>query len=216
VLRELNLRSTPRANAWTQPLQRFGRAQRAVGVSRSFGLALIVSVALVSGSVGAVAAPPRGGVVPAAPVFAAPASTRTEVVGRVTYIADGDTVHVTDSAGSRIKVRALGIDSPEASTPQLPPQCWGPEATRFARATLLNKQVTVVSDPTQDAYDRYGRILGYLYLADGSNYSVLAASAGAARTYIFRRRPVTEYPAIAAAEAEARAAGRGLWGACPA
>ncbi|WP_433284156.1 thermonuclease family protein [Pseudonocardia sp. CA-142604] len=185
-------------------------------MSRRLGLALVVSVALVSGAVGAVAAPPGGGVALGGAVFAAPASTRTEVAGKVIFIADGDTVHVRDALGSRVKVRVLGINSPEDRNPQLPAQCWGPEATQFARTTLLNKQVTVVSDPTQDAFDRYGRVLGYVYLADGSNYSVLAARAGAARTYVFHRRPVTEYPAIAAAEAEARAAGRGLWGACPA
>ncbi|MFD1650174.1 thermonuclease family protein [Pseudonocardia alaniniphila] len=196
--------------------QRFGRDQRAVGMSRSLGLALIASVALVSGAVGAVAGPPGGGVALGASAFAVPASARPEVVGKVIFVPDGDTVHVRDSLGSRIKVRVLGINSPEDRNPQLPAQCWGPEATRFARTTLLNKQVTVVTDTTQDAFDRYGRVLGYVYLADGSNYSVLAARAGAARAYIFHRRPVTEYPAIVAAEAEARAAGRGLWGVCPA
>ena len=183
---------------------------------RSLGLALLVSVALASGSAGTVADPPSVGVVPAATVFVAPAAAPTDVAASVTYIADGDTVHVTDALGSKIKVRVLGIDTPETRNPQLPVQCWGPEATQFATAILLNKQVTVVGDPTQDVRDRYGRVLGYLYLADGSNYSVLAARAGAARTYIFDGQPVTEHPASAAAEAEARAAGRGLWGACPA
>jgi micrococcal nuclease len=185
-------------------------------MGRSLGLALIASVALVSGAAGAVAAPPGSGVALGASVFATPAAARTEVVGKVIFVADGDTVHLRDSLGSRIKVRVLGINSPEDRNPPLPAQCWGPEATQFARTTLLNKQVTVVSDPAQDAFDRYGRVLGYVYLPDGSNYSVLAARAGSARTYIFHRRPVAEYPAIAAAEAEARAARRGLWGACPA
>jgi micrococcal nuclease len=57
-------------------------------------------------------------------------------------------------------------------------------------------------------------VLAYLYLADGSNYSVLAAHAGAARSYIYNRNPVTEQTAIAAAEADAQAAQRGLWGTC--
>lgn len=111
-------------------------------VIRSLGLALLVSVALASGSAGTVAAPPSVGVVPAATVFAAPAAAPTDVTGSVTYIADGDTVHVTDPLGSKIKVRVLGIDTPETRNPQLPVQCWGPEATQFATATLLNKQVT--------------------------------------------------------------------------
>ena len=71
----------------------------------------------------------------------------------------------------------------------------------------------LVGDPTQAMRDRYGRLLAYLYLPDGSNYSVLAAAAGAARDYVYDV-PDTEHPAIAAAAEEARAARRGLWGAC--
>ena len=66
----------------------------------------------------------------------------------MTLIADGDTVHVTDPLGVKIKVRVLGIDTPETRDPQLPVQCWGPETTQFATATLLHQQVTVVGDPT--------------------------------------------------------------------
>jgi micrococcal nuclease len=182
-------------------------------VIRSLGLAVLVSAALVSTSAGA---PSSGAVVPAATLSVASASAPAGVVGTVIYIADGDTVHVTDALGSKTKVRVLGIDTPETRNPQLPVQCWGPEATQFATATLLHQQVTVVADPTQDARDRFGRLLAYLYLPDGSNYSVLAARAGVARAYIYDNRPVTEHTAIAAAEADARAAGRGLWGTCPA
>ncbi|CAJ1507074.1 thermonuclease family protein [[Mycobacterium] burgundiense] len=39
-----------------------------------------------------------------------------------------------------------------------------------------------------------------------------AARAGMAQAYIYRGRPVQRYPQIAAAEREAQAAGRGLWG----
>ncbi|WP_219413787.1 hypothetical protein [Pseudonocardia nigra] len=48
------------------------------------------------------------------------------------------------------------------------------------------------------------------------HYFVLAADAGAARSYVFQRNPVREHSVIAAAEADSRAAQRGLWGACPA
>ncbi|MCO1659185.1 thermonuclease family protein [Pseudonocardia humida] len=133
----------------------------------------------------------------------------------MSYVVDGDTVHVLDGRGSKIKVRVLGIDTPETRDPRKPVQCWGPEATQFATATLLGQQVTLVTDASQDARDRYGRVLAYLVLADGSNYSVLAASAGVARSYVYNRNPVSEHAAITAAEADARTGGRGLWGACP-
>jgi len=56
------------------------------------------------------------------------------------------------------------------------------------------------------------RTLAYLVKADGWNYSVEAARAGAAHAYVYNRTPVQKYGEILAAEREARAAGRGLWG----
>jgi micrococcal nuclease len=72
--------------------------------------------------------------------------------------------------------------------------------------------VAFVPDPTQDRTDRYGRTLAYLVKADGWNYSVEAARAGTAHAYIYDGSPVQKYGEIAAAEQEARSAGRGLWG----
>ena len=135
--------------------------------------------------------------------------------GRVTYIADGDTVHVTPPGRERIKVRILGIDTPETRDPRVGVECWGPEATAFATDTLSGRHVTLVGDPTQAAVDTYGRTLAYVVLDDGASYSVLAAAAGVARPYVYDDRPVLEHPAITAAADGARAAGRGLWGACP-
>jgi micrococcal nuclease len=132
----------------------------------------------------------------------------------VSRVVDGDTVHVTDTRGSRVKVRVLGIDTPETVDPRKPVQCWGPEATRFATTTLLNKKVSLITDPTQAVRDRHDRLLAYVYLPDGTNYSVLAAGAGVARSYVFNGTPVAQHAAIAAAEGQARAAHQGLWGAC--
>jgi micrococcal nuclease len=184
-------------------------------VTRRLGLTALLLAALVA-STGATAGPLTTAASPVRPVAV---SSTTAAAPRglpvtVTYIVDGDTVHVIDSRSSKIKVRILGIDTPETRDPRKPVQCWGPEATAFATRTLLRHQVTLVTDPTQDVRDRYGRTLAYLYLPDGNNYSVLAAHAGAARSYIYNRTPVAEHAAISAAEAEARTAKRGLWGRC--
>ena len=48
----------------------------------------------------------------------------------------------------------LGIDTPEATKKV---GCWGPQATEFAKSTLLGARVAIVTDPTQDLHDRYGR-----------------------------------------------------------
>jgi endonuclease YncB( thermonuclease family) len=48
--------------------------------------------------------------------------------------------------------------------------------------------------------------------ADGWDYSVEAARAGAAHSYIYHDHPGARAEEIAAAEQEAKAAGLGLWG----
>jgi micrococcal nuclease len=106
----------------------------------------------------------------------------------------------------------LGIDTPETKKPGYTVGCWGPEATKFAESTMLGQRVALVADPTQDKTDRYGRTLAYLVRQDGWDYSVEAARAGAARSYVYGGVPVSRYDAIAGAEQQARTARRGLWG----
>ena len=76
----------------------------------------------------------------------------------------------------------------------------GPEATPSATTTLLNKKVSLITDPTQAVRDRNDLLLAYVYLPDGTNPTVIAASAGVARSYVFNGTPVAQHAAIAAAE----------------
>jgi len=131
----------------------------------------------------------------------------------VLRVVDGDTVDIVDDVRGRLRVRLLGIDTPETKKPGYTVGCWGPEATAFATETLLGQRVTLTPDPTQDRTDRYGRTLAYLTKADGWDYSTEAARTGAARSYVYRGHPAARAGDIAAAEAEAEAAQRGLWGA---
>src|SRR3954447_4615295 len=87
-----------------------------------------------------------------------------------------------------------------------------PQATDFAESTLLGQRVALITDPTQDLHDRFGRTLAYLDEADGWDYSVEAARAGMAHSYVYASNPVARHAAIEAAEQEARDAHRGLWG----
>jgi micrococcal nuclease len=130
----------------------------------------------------------------------------------VLKVVDGDTVDVKDDVRGRLRIRLLGIDTPETKKPHYTVGCWGPEATEFAQYTLIGQRVAVIADPSQDRTDRYGRTLAYLDRADGWDYSIEAARAGAAHSYIYGGVPAQRYQQIAAAEQEARDAGRGLWG----
>lgn len=141
----------------------------------------------------------------------APSSTQPAVPGQpaaVVEVVDGDTVDVVTAAGKELTIRVLGIDTPEVYGGA---ECWGAEASQFARDTLAGKTVGLVTDETQDDIDRYGQTLRYLILPDGSNYSVLAAEAGAAHSYVYDN-PVSVHEAIVAAEQRAQEAQAGLWG----
>jgi endonuclease YncB( thermonuclease family) len=162
-------------------------------VARSCGIAGAVMIALAVGT----------------PTVTADPVTATALVLEVV---DGDTIDIRDDNRGHLRVRVLGIDSPETKKPGEPVGCWGPEATAFAKSTMLGQRVALVTDPTQARTDRYGRTLAYLVRADGWDYSVEAARAGAARSYVYGGVPVSRHILIAAAEAEARNAGRGLWG----
>jgi hypothetical protein len=70
--------------------------------------------------------------------------------------------------------------------------------------------VRLVPDPTQDSVDQYGRTLAYLILPDGTDFSVAAAAAGAARSASYDG-PVARHAQITAAEDQAKTAARGVW-----
>jgi micrococcal nuclease len=147
--------------------------------------------------------------------FVAPASANADPVNataEVLRVVDGDTIDIRDDIRGRLRVRVLGIDTPETKKPGYEVGCWGPEATEFARSTMVGQRVAFVTDPTQDRTDRYGRTLAYLVKPDGWDYSVEAARAGTAKSYVYGGVPVSRYGAIEAAQAEAQAAQRGLWG----
>jgi micrococcal nuclease len=75
----------------------------------------------------------------------------------VLKVVDGDTVDIVDDVRGRLRIRLLGIDTPETKKPGYTVGCWGPQATQFAKDTLLGQRVALIPDPTQDRTDRYGR-----------------------------------------------------------
>ena len=127
----------------------------------------------------------------------------------VLKVVDGDTIDIRDDVRGRLRVRLLGIDAPETKKPGYTVGCWGPQATAFANSTMLDQRVALVTDPTQDGTDRYGRTLAYLVRADGWDYSVEAARAGTAHSYVYGGVPVSRYDDIEAAQSEAQSASRG-------
>lgn len=143
----------------------------------------------------------------------------TSVEGYVVELVDGDTFvmcisreyscSVTDET---MEVRLVQIDTPEVGTDG---ECYG-EAASLELADLLIEGVPViaVTDPHLDQVDRYGRMLAWVWSPiELVNLSMV--SRGAAAPYFYRGQRGAFADRIESAARGARAANRGLWGACP-
>ena len=129
----------------------------------------------------------------------------------VERIVDGDTIVV---AGG-IRVRFIGMNTPETRDPRTGIECFGPEASRHTTELLpAGTPVRLVYDVERT--DQYGRTLAYVHrLSDGLFVNVALVRDGFAQVATYPPN-VAHVDELRAAEAEARLAGRGLWAGCPA
>jgi endonuclease YncB( thermonuclease family) len=118
-------------------------------------------------------------------------------------VLDGDTISISID-GQTYRLRYIGIDTPEDSAP------FANEATDFNRKLVEGQQVTLEKDVSET--DRYGRLLRYVYLADGTLVNAELVRLGFARAVAYP--PDTRYQRLLLQkEQEAQAAGLGIWGA---
>lgn len=126
----------------------------------------------------------------------------------VVRVIDGDTVELEHTGRARL----IGIDTPETVKPNTPVQCYGPQASA-ATKRLLPKGTRVRVSFDREHHDHYGRSLVYLFAPSGRMVNATLVRQGYART--LRIEPNTRHAGrFAALQSEARAAHRGLWGAC--
>lgn len=147
-----------------------------------------------------------------------PADAPGRIHGRVVRVADGDTITVRTRAGERVKVRLLGIDAPESTTLRRGhAECGGRQAKALMqRLAAEHPAVTLVSDPSQDDVDRYGRHLAYVVpTGGGTSFQERVLQAGWAQVYVFRKSsPPARTSRFRAAADRARGDRRGVWNAC--
>ncbi len=84
----------------------------------------------------------------------------TEV--KVVRVVDGDTVVIAFN-GTTTKARLIGVDTLESVDPRRPVECYSVEAKEYMGQLLSNPTVYIETDKTQGVYDKYGRILVYMY-----------------------------------------------------
>jgi micrococcal nuclease len=123
---------------------------------------------------------------------------------KVTRVIDGDTAVLEGGA----RVRFLGIDAPEMERDGRPADPLAHESKDFVAGLIKGKPVRLEYD--RERYDRYGRLLAYLFLPDGAMVNAAVVSRSLARVYT--QAPNLRYQEdLNAAQREAMAAGRGLW-----
>lgn len=140
----------------------------------------------------------------------------------VTKVVDGDTFEVIID-GKTEKIRMLGIDSPEkfesrklnndTSRTHKDKQTiimLGYLASEYTERLIGNKKVILISDSIGDKTDKYGRLLRYVYLEDGTFINLKIVQDGYAEAY--RKYNYSKKDEFIKAEKTAREEKRGLWG----
>ncbi len=139
---------------------------------------------------------------------------KSEVVkseqGVVSRVIDGDTLEVM-AGGELIKIRVIGINTPETVDPRKSVECFGQQASTQAKAMLLNQKVYLEKDLTQDNQDKYGRYLRFVWLeSDNADYGKQMILQGYAFEYTYQK-PYKYQLEYKSAQKVAENEKKGLW-----
>jgi micrococcal nuclease len=146
----------------------------------------------------------------------APVGATEEAI--VVRVVDGDTIVVDRGFGDE-RVRYIGVDTPETVAPNTPIQWMGREASAANEALVAGETVRLEKDVSET--DRFGRLLRYVWVEDGSaasgwllvNLALVERGFAQVSTYPPDVRYVDLY---LEAQESARSEEAGLWGPEPA
>lgn len=164
----------------------------------------------------------------------APVKRAQRIRARITSVVDGDTIKVKALENTKrdfYTVRLIGIDTPETKKPGTPIECGGKRAV----SSMLNmafsapedsdgnglfdteggqgRRVTLLTDPSQSTFDRYGRLLAYVTTASGNNLARSLLSNGWANL-LTSGSPFSAIGQFTAARRTAKSNKRGSWRLC--
>lgn len=96
-------------------------------------------------------------------------------VRKVSKVVDGDTIDVEIDLGFDIsfssRVRLAGIDTPESRTTDKIEKALGLEAKAYLKHEIDAAKSVVIKTEKMDSSEKYGRILGWVFL-DGASVSL--------------------------------------------
>ena len=130
---------------------------------------------------------------------------------RVISVTDGDTIKVRLIGGPRRNVRFIGIDTPEVYGGV---ECGGPRASRALKRKLKpGNRVLLVSDPSQDYKDRWGRLIRYV-MKNGRDINRSQVWGGFSKVYVYDSTPFRRVSSYRKAQRNAKSHNRALWRCC--
>ena len=123
-----------------------------------------------------------------------------------THVVDGDTI-IVNIDGKKERVRLIGVDTPETKHPNKPVEYFGREASAFTKLMVEGKKVRLEYD--WQKRDKYGRLLAYVYLEDGTflNAEIIKQGYG----FAYTRFPFKFLDEFRQYERETRNNNKGLW-----
>ena len=148
----------------------------------------------------------RPSLAPATSNFVPVTGTMAKSTEKVSRVIDGDTFEIQGG----IKVRLIGIDTPEMKNKNKTIDCFAAEAKKKMESLVFGKEVVLVKDISET--DKSGRLLRYVYLGDEMVNDTLIKE-GYAKISTFP--PDVKFKnQFLASERQARDAKAGLWQAC--
>lgn len=122
---------------------------------------------------------------------------------QVVRVIDGDTIELDGGE----KVRLIGVDTPETVHPNKPVEYFGKEASKFTKNMVEGKFLKLEYDWQRT--DKYGRMLAYVYLLDGTfvNAEIIKQGYG----FAYTKYPFKYLEKFREYERQARENHRGLW-----
>ncbi len=110
-------------------------------------------------------------------------------VKKLLAVIDGDTIDVEIDLGFDIsitkRVRLAGIDTPESRTADKYEKSLGLESKALLKQRLSAAQTIVIRTEKPDSSEKYGRVLGWLYLDDDkTSFNETMIASGYAWSYL--------------------------------
>ncbi len=131
----------------------------------------------------------------------------------VVHVVDGDTFDADLDGVGKVRIRMLGVNTPETVDPRKAVECFGKDASDFSKSVLREgSRIRLDADAEADERDKYGRLLRNVILADGTDVNARLVAEGYAYAYTSFPLAPERKAELIRLEREAKEAERGLWG----